>query len=473
MYRRSRPVKILTQNILSLFIGDVIYRILAFLSLVFLARVLDQNGFGIINFCLAVLSYAMIASNNGLTVIGTRIVSGKSGEIWNSVSAIIFIRILHAALAWLAFTAVFFIIFGFSEMFLILTAYLIYLIPSVFLIEWFFQGREQMLAISAGRILGIAVYLGFIYMFVASREQILYTPAGYVLGAGVNALFLTVLYLISGQRFRFRFSFRQIKTLWFQSVPISLSSSLTQFSLQLPPVLLAVLSSFESVGIYSVAFRLISIVLVFDRLLSFLFFPAVCRWIQCRADLKEYLKRSVRIIIAFSFLFATAILAFAGMIVELTFGNAYRDSVLVFEILTGYACLTFINSILSYSLIALKKENAYLRSLIWGTAGFIICLVSLSSWMEEAAPAIGLVLFDYICLLIMNRHLKTWIGMNTSLVITVLFGLTFLVIRPLLAFFDFSVYLNFVIAFIALIPFIKILTGFRISDFMYLKKITI
>jgi O-antigen/teichoic acid export membrane protein len=466
-------VKPLTKNILSLLLGDILYRVLGFIAVVYLARVLDQGGFGIISFCLAILSYALIASNNGLTVIGTRIVSGKSGDINPTINSIILLRIIHGAAAWLILTIIFYFIYGLNELFFVIAIYLCYLIPSALIIEWFFQGKEQMLIISAGRIISIAGYLIFLYFFVTTKEQLILTPVGFVLGAGINALFLIIMFYLSGQRLRFRFMIRQIKTLWFQSIPLSLSSSLSQFVLQLPPVLLAMLCSFESVGIYSVAFRLISIILVFDRLLSFLFFPAVCRWIQFKVDLKEYLKRSVRIVIAFSFMVTLIFLLLAKTIVELTFGESYRESVLVFQILTGYACLTFINTIFSYTLIALKKENVYLRSLIWGAAGFILCLISLSGSMGEAAPAIGLIAFDFISLLIMNQNLKQWISVKTSLIITILLVLTFILAWPLLLIFNFPIYINFVIAFIIIIPLIKILTSIRISDLMYLKKITI
>jgi O-antigen/teichoic acid export membrane protein len=415
----------------------------------------------------------MIASNNGLTVIGTRIVSGKPGDINPAINSIILLRIIHGAAAWLILTIIFYFIYGLNELFFALSIYLCYLIPSALIIEWFFQGKEQMLIISAGRIISIAGYLIFLYFFVTTKEQLILTPVGFVLGAGINALFLVIMFYLSGQRLRFRFMFRQIKTLWFQSIPLSLSSSLSQFVLQLPPVLLAMLCSFESVGIYSVAFRLISIILVFDRLLSFLFFPAVCRWIQFKVDLKEYLKRSVRIVIAFSFMVTLIFLLLAKTIVELTFGESYRESVLVFQILTGYACLTFINTIFSYTLIALKKENVYLRSLIWGGAGFILCLISLSGSMGEAAPAVGLIVFDFVSLLIMNQNLKQWISVKTSMIITILLVFTFLLAWPLLLIFNFPIYMNFVIAFFIIIPLIKMLTSIRISDLMYLKKITI
>ncbi len=466
-------MKALTRNFLSLLLGDALYRLAGFLATAYLARVLGQEGFGVVSFCLAVLSYAMFASNNGLTVVGTRIVSGKTGDILPSVNAVVFLRLLHALAAALLLVAILFLIYGPAEIFFVSAAYLAYLIPSVFLIEWFFQGREQMLPITAGRLIGIGFYLLCIYCFVSDRQDILYTPAGYFAGAAVNGLFLMLFFYRGGMRLKFRFDLRQMKPIWLSSIPVSLSTSMTQLALQAPPLFLAFYGNFESVGVYSVAFRLITMILVFDRLLGFLFFPAVCRWIQNKTDLIDNLKRSVRIVTLFAFVFSLIIVVLSEYLVEFAFGSQYRESVIIMQLLAGYACLTFINSVLSYTLIGLKRENAYLRSLIWSAGGFLICLIALSADANPAGPAVALVVFEYVSLLMMNYHLKTRISMRTAFTVTVASGVAFIAVYLFMYVSLFAGFVNIIMVFLTVITFIVFLTGIRISDFRYMKKITL
>lgn len=466
-------MKALTRNFLSLLLGDALYRLAGFLATAYLARVLGQEGFGVINFCLAVLSYAMFASNNGLTVTGTRIVSGKTGDLLPSVNAVVFLRLVHALAAALLLIAVLFLIYGPTEIFFISAAYLAYLIPSVFLIEWFFQGREQMLPIAAGRLIGIGVYLFFIYCFVSDRQNILLTPVGYVLGAAVNGIFLMIYFYRSGMRLKFRFDLRQMKPIWLSSIPVSLSTSMTQLALQAPPLFLAFYGTFESVGVYSVAFRLITMILVFDRLLGFLFFPAVCRWIQNKSGLNENLKRSVRIVTSFAFVFLLSIVVISEYLIEFAFGSQYRESVLIMQILAGYACLTFVNSVLSYTLIGLKRENAYLRSLIWSAGGFLICLIAFSEDVHPAGPSVALVVFEYISFLMMNYHLKTRLSMRPAFTVTLAFGVVWISVYYFMYVSLFAGFVNIIMVFLTVIPFIVLLTGIRISDFRYMKKIAL
>lgn len=466
-------MKALTKNFLSLLLGDALYRLVSFLATAYLARVLGQEGFGIISFGLALLSYAMFASNNGLTVIGTRIVSGKIGDISQSVNAVVFLRLMHALAAALLLIAILLIIYGSAEIFFVSATYLAYLIPAVFLIEWFFQGREQIVPITAGRIVGILIYFMFIYWFVTDRDDILLTPVGYFIGALVNGIFLMLCFYRSGQRLKFRFDLRQMKPIWLSSVPVSLSTSMTQLALQAPPLFLAIFGSFESVGVYSVAFRLITMILVFDRLLGFLFFPTVCRWIQFKTNLNENLNRGIRIITSLAFLFTLIIIVISEYLVEFAFGSPYHDSVLILQILAGYACLTFINSVLSYTLIGLKRENAYLRSLVWSAVGFLICLLAFSADADPVGPAFSLVVFEYICLLLMNYHLKNLLTMRVSLSVTLLFCVMFIIVNLFLFAAPFSAFVNIIMVFLTAIPFIVFLTGIRISDFRYMKKITL
>ncbi|MGE5848072.1 MAG: oligosaccharide flippase family protein, partial [Ignavibacteria bacterium] len=68
------------KNIISIFSTEFIARFFAFLSVTYLARILGASNFGVINIGLAVLSYAMIVSNGGLTLFGTKKISAELGS---------------------------------------------------------------------------------------------------------------------------------------------------------------------------------------------------------------------------------------------------------------------------------------------------------------------------------------------------------------------------------------------------------
>ena len=93
------------KNIISLFSIEFIARLLGLLAVTYLARVLGKSNFGVINIGLAVLSYAMIIGNGGLTLLGTRKVAGNVNSIEKLTGDILLTRITFAALIFMISTA--------------------------------------------------------------------------------------------------------------------------------------------------------------------------------------------------------------------------------------------------------------------------------------------------------------------------------------------------------------------------------
>jgi len=65
-------MKKVSRNVLSIFFSDGVTRIIGFVATVYIARVLVVEGFGLINYGLAFISYALLFANPGLTIIGAR-----------------------------------------------------------------------------------------------------------------------------------------------------------------------------------------------------------------------------------------------------------------------------------------------------------------------------------------------------------------------------------------------------------------
>ena len=62
----------LSRNFLALFLSDGITRLIGFAATVYIARLLAVEGFGLISYGVAFISYALLFANPGLSVIGAR-----------------------------------------------------------------------------------------------------------------------------------------------------------------------------------------------------------------------------------------------------------------------------------------------------------------------------------------------------------------------------------------------------------------
>jgi len=67
-----------SKNIFYVFSGDVVVRMVGFLVITYLARILGSSDFGVISIAAAVLAYGSILSNCGLAILGTRKVAAGS-----------------------------------------------------------------------------------------------------------------------------------------------------------------------------------------------------------------------------------------------------------------------------------------------------------------------------------------------------------------------------------------------------------
>lgn len=89
----------LSQNVISIVVGDAGRRLLGFFAVAYLARNVGLAEFGLINIGFTVLSYAMMVSSSGLAAFGARsIARDKSNQIIPTIIGIRFITSLVAFL---------------------------------------------------------------------------------------------------------------------------------------------------------------------------------------------------------------------------------------------------------------------------------------------------------------------------------------------------------------------------------------
>ncbi|MEJ2616833.1 MAG: oligosaccharide flippase family protein, partial [Ignavibacteriaceae bacterium] len=171
-----------SKNIIYLFSLEFFVRLIGFAATTYLARVLGTSGYGLINLGLAILGYALLFGNSGLTLLGTRKVAAGSNNYDNLVSEILSARFyLSVTILIISYLLISLFITS-SETRNIVFIYMLYIIPFAFLLEWFFQGIQRMGAITIGRIIGMSSYLLFLIIFVKSEKDTLLTAVGWVIG---------------------------------------------------------------------------------------------------------------------------------------------------------------------------------------------------------------------------------------------------------------------------------------------------
>ncbi|MBL1212795.1 MAG: oligosaccharide flippase family protein [Ignavibacteriae bacterium] len=439
-----------TQNIFYLFSLDFIVRLFGFFATAYLARTLGKEGFGLINIGLGILSYALIISIGGLNLLGVRKVAAGEPDLSFLTSKIILLRLLLSFLVFILFAVIIYFLFD-AISFTVSLMYLIYLFPAALLIEWYFQGKQRMGNIAAGKALGMGAYLILVLILIQSPDDILFTPIAWAFGVLINAVFLFMMAAESDRPLLKNILKIDSLGLLKESLPLAGASIIAQIVIMFPVIFIGITIGNADAGIYSAAFKIIVLILVLDRVFNALFFPKIVNHLNHMPDKVEDIFKTVLKIICFaSTSIALIVLLIGEPVILLVFGEEYLSSVPLFQYLIGYFVLTLINSVFTYTLIGMHKEKVYTISLALGAAMFFVFGITITMIIGTVGMAIGLVIFELSALTYMVLNLKE---IKYSIVRTIIIPLlfTFLTAASLVELLHLSLMAELLITFTAII----------------------
>jgi O-antigen/teichoic acid export membrane protein len=416
-------MKKVSRNLFSLFLSDGITRIIGFAATVYIARVLAVEGFGLINYGLAFVSYALLFANPGLTIIGAREVA-KAPQDSRFIEETLGLRIMLAILIFAVLIVGTVIIPGDSATKKVIVVYALTLFPFAVLLEFVFQGREEMGYIGGGRILQYAVYLLVLLFFLKHDADVVVVPIGYVFGYVVGAAFLIAVYIKRYRSLRLRFSMSRWRAILTTSIPVGLAVTLNQVTISLPPIVLGIFRTNYEVGIFSAANKIIFTFLIIERVFYYVFFPILSRQHQHNP---EKLEGSFNFLTRFLFA-VTVPIAIGGMmlapgIVTMIYGKPFSEAVGVLRILLLYFMLVPVNTVLGYGLIAIDQEKRFSRIIVITATISAVLIVLLGLQFGFYGAAVALLISESVCIVLMGGQLRKFVR----------FGKAGYILRPLIA----------------------------------------
>lgn len=102
--------KTILKNFVSLSGGELFSKAIAFITTIYLARVISPEGFGIIGYATAFVSYFLLFIDFGFDIISVKKIANDKSQIEKYVNNIISFRLLIASIAFLVFGMVLFFI---------------------------------------------------------------------------------------------------------------------------------------------------------------------------------------------------------------------------------------------------------------------------------------------------------------------------------------------------------------------------
>jgi O-antigen/teichoic acid export membrane protein len=387
----SRPVK----NFLFLTFGNGIRWVLSFFVTVYLARILGASGFGKLSFAFSLFAYAVLLSDLGLTILGTRQIAQRKDSPDEITSSILSLRFILAIIAFviLLLTSLFFPLEHETRILLSLYSFSIFFYALY--LDWFFRGREKMANIAISSIITQVIYVVLVFTFIRQKQDLIRIPFLWFAGIGSGTAFLLIMFYLTNHRLKLRMNVSLLKL----SVPLGIAAIMNQIYFHFDLITIGFIKGEIAVGFYNAGFKLITFLLSVDTAFAWVYFPLVSRYFS---ESEEKLRKLIFTGTKLIFLFVTP-LALGGMmlaerLIVLIYGGDFSPASNALRILVWAIPLTSVQTIFAFGLIGCNREKRYSLGMIIGTVLNVVLNVLLIPRFGISGAAAATILSEIVML---------------------------------------------------------------------------
>jgi PST family polysaccharide transporter len=292
----------------------VISKIIALITAAYLGRVLKPEGFGILGFATAFVSYFLLMVNFGLDTYGTREIAKDKSLLSKLVNNIISIRILFATVWYIIFSIVIISIDKPLIVKLVLFITAINLFVNALSINWLFIGIEKMWLIAIRQIMTNLLSLIGIIFFVRSGQDIFLAAGVTVISSLVNSIWMLRIYNRMYSKVLFEIDKTFLKVILKESLPLVFSSFMIAIYYNLDMVMLGYMKPGADVGIYSAAYKIILVGIIPFTLILNSFFPSLSKiGLKNSLEFRNIIKQYAIIMLSSGIMQAELLMLFLGI----------------------------------------------------------------------------------------------------------------------------------------------------------------
>jgi len=388
----SNYVKGLAKNLVWLIFGNFGALVIGFFVNAYLARKLGQNAFGIYNYAQTIALYACLMVDCGLNVYGNRATArdpARASQLLINIAA--FQLILGICVVVLSVSAANFLPIWPGEVSAVVIMSLLWLFPFALNIEWLYLGFQKMRAVALGRVIQQMVIGLSTLLLVVDSGSVVWAPLARAIGGMASAGWL-LWQLPSGILGAAKIHLRQTvgyirssKWFWMSSVFVQIYHGSDILILQMT-------RSPAEVGQYSAGFRLMSMGIAVIALINVWMFPILSAEYGRDPGVFRHLRRLYYATagVISGFILGVGV-PLAPRIVLWVYGEQYRNSMPILQILMIAAAVLTINGALSQPLLAAGNESGvFWQILFTAVVNVVLNLSFIPSYGAAAAAGVYL-----------------------------------------------------------------------------------
>lgn len=371
----------LKKNLVYNFLLSVSQVLIPFVSIPYIARVLDPEGIGRVSFIDSLTYYFIVIAEFGIVVYGIREVARVQHDgpaLRKTVSELLALHVICSSCALVLYGITVFVCWQNIDDVRLLLFSLSFLLVNFFACEWYFWGRERFKYITIRSL--ITRLLGLASIFVLVKQ-----PADYYLYYGIM-----VGAAVCNQLWNMGTLFREVPVRfkgvnWMRHVRYTgmlfLLNLFSSTTLLLDNVLLGLVSSAATVGLYAYSIKFVRIG---SALLTDMFLVLYPRTValmnqQDNAAVQQAVLKSVQLIVLLAIPAGMGIFLLADPLVQLLLGDkfgAVSDNLQIIALLPLIKAYSVLLS--KQVLVANDREKLFLRSVMVGGILFVVLSLTLS-----------------------------------------------------------------------------------------------
>lgn len=384
-------LKKLFSNFTILFAGRVLSKGITFLVLIFLARMLGPRAYGYLEFTIGLLLFLALIVDMGSSTSAAREIAKDRNRISEIVSNIVVLRVFLSLGAYFVLVVWSFFYLENATLQRLIAVYGLTLLGGPGLLEYVFQGLDQMKWVAPVTVLRQAVFALGVVVFVRTPEQIWLIGVGACIAAISVVIYnLCVVRRLTGM-IQIRLNFQSMTAFLSQAFPVGLSE-LTWFGMWYSaPILLGILTKGENVGLFGAAHRPVMTLYAFVVLYFYNLLPSLSRSsIESAFHFNKLLTHSIRLTCWSGLFLAFAVLIVGQDLLIYVFGYQYGGSVLPFKILIWTIPIALLSGHYRSVLIVLNSQRKEFAASACGAAVSLLLSLALIPKYHAIGSAIAI-----------------------------------------------------------------------------------
>lgn len=390
--------------------GTVISRVIRAVLVIYSARILGAEGYGVISYALSLAAFFGIFTDIGLSSLLTRESAKNPDKISAYLSTTFFIKLVILAAAVVLMLV--------ASPYFTKTAEAIPLIPVMAILLVFDSMRTFGFSITRAKNkmeweAGLSIATDFLITALGVFALFSYpNPKGlafaYTAGAGLG--FILVFFVLRNQ-FRgllTNFDKELVKPIMTKAWPFAIMGLLGGFMINIDTIIIGIFRSAGELGLYAAAQRPIQLLYLFPSLLAASVFPILTRIVHENQHeaVKRLIEKSITAVLAVALPLTVGGIIIARPLLNLIFGAEYNDATFTFQLLLTTVLLVFPGTIIGNAIFAYDKQKVFIVSTgIGATTNIVLDLVLIPTY-GISGSAVATIISQILVNVINWRYLK-------------------------------------------------------------------